>query len=64
METIGTAEEGLKLATAKAEESKQVVDQLEAVSSLVEATQTKIIQYNEIKGDKEMQEAINRTIET
>ena len=37
---------------------------MEAVASLVEATQTKIIQDNEIKGDKEMQEAINRTIET
>ena len=37
METIGTAEEGLKLATAKAEVSKQVVDQLEAIASLAEA---------------------------
>ena len=66
METIGAAEEGLKLATAKAEESKQGVDQLEAVASLAEAAQAKIIQENEIKSaipDKEMQDAINGTIE-
>ena len=67
METIGAAEEGLKLATAKAEESKQGVDQLEAIASLAEAAQTKIIKENEIKAaipDKEMQEAINGTIDT
>ena len=66
-ETITTAEEGLKIATAKSEESKQEVDQWESVASLVEAAQTKIIEENEIKAaipDKEMQEAINRTIET
>ena len=57
METICTAEEGLKLATSKAEEYKQGVDQLEAVASLAEAAQTKIIEENEIKSvipDKEM----------
>ena len=67
METIGTAEEGLKLATSKEEESKQGVNQLEEVASLAEAAQTNIIQENEIKAaipDKEMQEAINETIET
>ena len=35
METIGTAEEGLKLATVKAEESKQVVDQLLPIDPLL-----------------------------
>ena len=67
METIGIAEEVLKLATAKAEESNQGLDQLEAVASLAEAAQTKIIEENEIKAaipDKEMQEAINGTIDT
>ena len=67
MEKIGTAKKGLKLANAKAEESNQGVDQLEAVSSRAERTQTKIIQQNEIKAaipDKEMQEAIKGTIET
>ena len=67
MEAIGAAEEVLKLATAKAEEPKQGVDQLEAVASLAEAAQTKTIQDIEIKAeipDKEMQEAINGTIET
>ena len=57
IETIGTSEEGLKLTTAKAEEFKQGVDQLEAVSSLAEAAHTKIIEENEIKSvipDKEM----------
>ena len=66
MEAIGAAEEGLKLATAKAEESKQVVDQLEEVASLEEAAQAKIIQENETKAaipDKEMKEAINRANE-
>ena len=40
---------------------------MEAVASLTEAAQTKIIEENEIKTatpDKEMQEAINGTIET
>ena len=46
MKTIGAAEEELKLATAKAENFKQGVDQLEAVASLAEAAQTKIIQDN------------------
>ena len=56
----------MKLATAKVEESKKGVDQLEAVASLAEAAQPKIIQENEIKAaipDKEMHEAINGTIE-
>ena len=67
MEAIRAAEEGLKLATDKAEESKQGVYQLEAVASLATAAQAKIIQENEIKAailDKEMQEAINGKIET
>ena len=67
MEAIGAAEEGLKLTTAKAEESKQGVDQLEAVASLAAAAQAKIIQENETKAavpDKEIQEAINGTTET
>ena len=57
----------MKLATAKPEEPKQGVDQLEAVASLAEAAQTKIIEENEIKAaipNKENQEAINRAIET
>ena len=57
----------MKLATDKAEESKQGVDQLEAVASLAAAAQTRIIQENKIKSailDKEMQEATNGTIET
>ena len=40
---------------------------MEAVASLAEAAQEKIIQENEIKAaipDKEIQEAINGTIET
>ena len=49
MEAIGAAEEWFKLTTTKAEESKQGVDQLEAVASLVEASQAKRIQENEIK---------------
>ena len=67
METIGTAEEELKLATAKAEKYKQGVDQLESVASLLEAAQTIIIEENEIKAaipDKDIQEAINGMIET
>ena len=43
MEAIGAAEEGLKLVTAKTEESKQGVDQLEAAASLAEAAQVEII---------------------
>ena len=46
IETIGVVKEGLKLATAKSDESKQGVDQLEAVDSLAEASQKKIIQEN------------------
>ena len=49
MEAIRAVEEGLKLATDKAEESKQGVYQLEAVASLATAAQAKIIQENEIK---------------
>ena len=67
MEAIGAAKEGLKLATSKAEKSKQEVDQLESVASLSEAAHAKIIQENEIKAaipDKEIQEVINGTIET
>ena len=67
METIGTSEEILKPATSKAEESKQGLDQLEAVASLAGAAQTKLIDENEIKAaipDKEIQDAINRTIGT
>ena len=51
MEAIGAAEEGSKIATAKAEESKQGVYQLEAVASLAAAAQAKIIQENEIKAE-------------
>ena len=55
MEAIDTAEEGLKLATTKAEESKQGVDQLGAVASLSAAAQAKIIQDNEIKSSNPRQ---------
>ena len=62
IEAISAVEEGLKLATAKAEESKQGVDQLESVASLAAAAQAKKIQENETKAA--IQEAINGTIET
>ena len=63
MEAIGAAEEGLKLATAKAEESKKRVYQLGYVASLAAAAQAKIIQKNKKKQQSQIRKCRRRSTE-